>query len=258
MRFGVLALAGLLVLPAVAHAQNDETFAAQPPADLVPFSRFAITPWVGVRVGYGSGDYYAITENGDQFLVDEDRGGASAVGLNAEYQLTGPLNLVAGAAYSGADEDDLNLTTVTGGTSTTTSFVANGPQMWFFKAGLQYRLPDPIPDNRRFHPAAYVTVAPSMVLMDHPDIEGLDNDDVTGSSRHFGLNLGVDAVTNIGSRGLALSLGFEDYLTFWNQDRLRLRDEVLVGGIVEEPVVIDYDASTANILMLRLGLSWRF
>jgi hypothetical protein len=33
---------------------------------------------------------------------------------------------------------------------------------------------------------------------------------------------------------------------------------VLVGELVEEPVVIDYDASTANILMLRLGLSWRF
>lgn len=256
MRFGVLALAGLLVLPAVAHAQNDGSFAAQPPADLVPYSRFAITPWVGVRVGYGSGDYFAITEAGDQFRLDEARGGGAALGLNAEYQLTGPLNLVAGAAYSAANEDDLNVTPI--GDGTTLSYVSNGPEMWFFKAGVQYRLPDPIPDNRRFHPAAYVTVAPSLVLMDHPEIEGLDNDDVNGTSSHFGLNLGVDAVTNIGSRGLALSVGFEDYLTFWDADRLRLRDEVLVGGLVEEPVIIDYDASTANILMLRLGLSWRF
>lgn len=256
MRFGVLALAGLLVLPAVAHAQNNGSFAAQPPAELVPFSRFSITPWVGVRVGYGSGDYYAITETGDQYLLTEERGGGAAVGLNAEYQLTGPLNLVAGAAYSVANEDEVTFTPIDGTTPIT--YINNGPEVWFFKAGAQYRLPDPIPDNRRFHPAAYITVAPSLLVMDHPEIEGLDNDDVTGSTRHFGLNLGVDAVTNIGSRGLALSLGFEDYLTFWNEDRLRARDEVLLGGQLEEPVVIDYDAASANILMLRAGLSWRF
>jgi hypothetical protein len=256
MRFGVLALAGLLVLPAVAHAQNDGGFAAQPPAELVPFSRFAVTPWIGVRVGYGSGYYYAITEAGDQYRLDEERGGGGAVGINAEFQLTGPLNLVAGAAYSVANEDRLTFTPVDGTDPIT--YINNGPEVWFFKAGAQYRLPDPIPDNRRFHPAAYITVAPSLVVMDHPEIEGLDDDDVNGSTRHFGLNLGVDAVTNIGSRGLALSMGFEDYLTFWNEDRMRARDEVLLGGQLEEPVVVDYDGGAANILMLRAGLSWRF
>jgi hypothetical protein len=256
MRFGVLALAGLLVLPAVAHAQNNGSFAAQPPAELVPFTRFAITPWVGVRVGYGSGSYYAVTEGGDQYRLHEERGGGAAVGINAEYQLTGPLNLVAGAAYSVANEDEVTFTPIDASRSIT--YINNGPEVWFFKAGAQYRLPDPMPDNRRFHPAAYITVAPSLLVMDHPEIQGLDNDDVNGSTRHFGLNLGVDAVTNIGSRGLALSLGFEDYLTFWNEDRLRARDEVLLGGQLEEPVVIDYDAASANILMLRAGLSWRF
>ena len=256
MRFGVLALAGLLVLPAVAHAQNDGGFAAEPPADLVPYSRFAITPWVGVRVGYGSGDYFAITEGGEQFRLDENRGGGAAVGLNAEYQLTGPLNVVGGVAYSAGNEDDVTVTPIDG--SPAFSYTSNGPEIWFFKAGLQYRLPDPIPDNRRFHPAAYITVAPSLLVVDHAEIQGLDNDDVNGSATHFGLNLGVDAVTNIGSRGLALTLGFEDYLTFWDQDRLRVRDEAFVGGVLEEPVIIDYDASVANILMLRAGLSWRF
>ena len=257
MRFGVLALAGLLTLPAVAAAQNDGGFASPPPADLVPFTRFAVTPWVGVRVGYGSGDYFVFTEGGEQFRLDEDRGGGASVGLNAEYQLRGPLNLVAGVAYSAANEDEINIST-SGATTTTQTFISDGPQMWFFKAGAQYRLPDPVPDNRRFHPAAYVTVAPSLVVVDYPEIEGLDNDDVNGSSTHFGLNLGVDAVTNIGSRGLALSFGFEDYLTFWDQDRIRLRDEAILGGFFEEPVTINYDASAANILLLRVGLSWRF
>lgn len=257
MRFGVLALAGLLMLPAAAHAQIDGGFASQPPTGLVPFSRFAVTPWVGVRVGYGSGNFFVDTESGDQFLLREARGGGAALGVNAEMQLTGPLNLVTGVAYSMANEDELTVSTV-GDDPTITRWSSDGPEVWFFKAGLQYRLPDPIPDNRRFHPAAYITVAPSLVVMDHPDFEGLDNDDVTGTTRHFGLNMGVDAVTAIGSRGLSLSLGLENYLTFWDEDRVRVRDEVLLGGLFQEPVQINYDAGTANILMLRAGVSWRF
>ncbi|HEX6036850.1 hypothetical protein [Longimicrobium sp.] len=257
MRFGVLALAGVLALPAAASAQNNGGFANQPPADLVPYTRFAITPWVGLRSPYGSGEYFAITESGTQYQLDEDRGGGVAVGLNAEFRITGPLNLVAGATYSAADEDEITVTTGTT-TTTTSTFLADGPEMWFVKAGLQYRLPDPIPDNRRFHPAAYVTVAPALVVTDYPEIQGLDNDDVNGSSSHFGLNLAVDAVSNVGSRGLALSFGLEDYITFWNQDDVRLRDEVLLGSLFEEPVTINYDSNSANILVLRAGLSWRF
>lgn len=258
MRFGVLALAGALALPAAAAAQNNGGFASQPPADLVPYTRFAITPWVGLRVPYGTGDYFVITEAGDQFQLDEDRGGGVAVGLDAQYQIRGPLNLVAGVAYTAADEDELTVTTLGGATSTTEVFLSDGPEMLFIKAGLQYRLPDPVPDNRRFHPAAYLTVAPSLVVMDFPEIEGLDNEDVTGTSTHFGLNLGAEAVTNIGSRGLALSFALEDYLTFWDQDRLRLRDEVLLGGLFDDTVTVNYDSNSANILMVRAGLSWRF
>jgi hypothetical protein len=253
MRFGVLALAGLLVLPAAAAAQNDGGYASEPPADIVPYTRFAVTPWVGFRVAYGSGNYYAFTESGTQFLLDEDRGGGGAVGLDAAYQITGPLNLVAGVGWSDADQNDL---TVIDEGGIATEFQSDGPAVWFVKAGLQYRLPDPIPDNRRFHPAAYITVAPAMVFMDWPEFDGFD-DDVNGSTRSFALNLGLDAVTTIGSRGLALSFTVEDYLTFLDQDRIRVRDEALLGQFFEEPVSIDYDASTNNILLLRAGLSWR-
>lgn len=253
MRFGVFALAGLLALPAAAAAQNDGGFASEPSPDLVPYTRFAITPWVGFRVPYGSGDYFVFTESGTQFQLEENRGGGAAVGLDAAYQVTGPLNVVAGVGYSGADENDLTVVDEDGAVA---EFRADGPEVWFVKAGFQYRLPDPIPDNRRFHPAAYVTVAPALVFMDWPDFEGFD-DDVNGSARNFALNIGFDAVTNIGSRGLALSFTVEDYITFVDQDRVRVRDEVLLGDFFEEPVVINYDDSTNNILVVRAGLSWR-
>ena len=255
MRFGVLALAGLLALPAAAAAQNSGGFAAEPPANLVPFTKVAITPWIGLRVPYGTSDYFVVTESGDQFTIDEDRGGGVAVGVNAAYQLTGPLNLVAGAAFSAGDEDRIEVSDLDGNSET---FISNGAELWFFKAGVQYRLPDPINDNRRFHPAAFITVAPSLVVMDWPEFEGFDSDDVNGRSLNFGLNLGVDAVTNIGSRGLTLDFALEDYIAFWDEDRVRVRDEILFSDLFAEPVVVEYNGLTANILLLRAGVSWRF
>ncbi len=255
MRFGVLALAGLLALPAAAAAQNDGGFASQPPAELVPYSRFAITPWVGFRVPYGTGDYFVFTEGGEQLQLDEDRGGGAALGLDAAFQVAGPLSLIGSVSYSAADEDQLTVTDLEGNQE---FFESNGPEIWFLKAGVQYRLPDPLPDNRRFHPAAYVSVSPALVWADYAEIEGVDNDDVTGTARNFALNIAFDAATNIGSRGLTLTFGVEDYITFWDQDRIRVRDEVLLGALFEDTVTVDYDASANNILMLRAGVSWRF
>lgn len=255
MRFGVLALAGLLALPAAAAAQNNGGFASEPPVELVPYTRFAITPWVGFRVPYGSGDFFVFTEDSAQFQLDENRGGSAAIGVDAAFRVMGPLNVIAGLAYSGSDQNELTIIDQEGNSRL---FQADGPEVWFIKAGVQYRLPDPIPDNRRFHPAAYLTVAPAMVFMDWPDYEGFEGDAVIGSTRNFALNLGVDAVTNIGSRGLALSFSVEDYLTFLDEDRIRVRDEALLGDFFEQPVVVSYNESTNNILVLRAGLSWRF
>ncbi|HYR09112.1 MAG TPA: hypothetical protein VEQ60_15120 [Longimicrobium sp.] len=254
MRFGVLALAGLLALPAAAAAQNDGGFASEPSPDLVPYTRFAITPWLGFRAPYGSGDYFVFTESGTQFQLVEDRGGSAAIGLDAAYRITGPVNLVAGMGYSGSDQNELTVVDEAGAVRL---FQSAGPEVWFIKAGVQYRLPDPMPDNRRFHPAAYVTVAPALVFMDWPDFEGFDDDDVIGSTRNFALNIGFDAATNIGSRGLALSFAVEDYLTFLDEDRIRVRDEVLLSDIFEEPVLVEYNETTNNILILRAGISWR-
>jgi hypothetical protein len=213
-----------------------------------------VPPRLGLRVPYGSGVYIDFTQRGTQFQLHEDRGGGAAVGIDAAYQVHGPLNVVAGVGYSSADQNQLNVVDEDGNL---TQFQADGPEVWFLKAGVQYRLPDPIPDHRRFHPAAYVTVAPALVWMDWPDFEGFDAEDVNGSTRNFALNIGFDAVTNIGTRGLALSFTVEDYLTFVDEDRIRVRDEALLGDFFEEPVVIDYDQSTNNILVLRAGLSWR-
>jgi hypothetical protein len=253
MRLGVLVLGGSLALPAAAAAQVPGGFATERSADLVPYTRFAVTPWIGLRLGHGSGEYYATTGT-DQYRVTEARGGGPAIGVNFEAQVTGPLSFIAGAAYSASDQDDLVFETVGGGTA---RYRIDGPAVLFAKAGVQYRIPDPVPDSRRFHPAAFVSIAPAVVVADWPGFDGYDAD-VTGRTTNFAVNLAFDAVTSIGSRGLALSLGLEDYITFWNRGRIRIRDEILLGDLLEGPVLIDYDTRASNLLMLRIGGSWRF
>lgn len=250
-----LALLGLLALPATAAAQDRPLLANEPPPERLPDHRFAITPYVGVRVPFNTGDQVIFLEGGDQFRFSSERGGSGMVGLNAEMRLRGPVNLVVGGAYSGREQDVL---TVVGQDSSVTLFELDGPAIWFAKAGVTVRLPDPIPDNRRFHPSAFVTVAPSLIWLDWADIDGAP-DDLNGSSHHFGINLGIDAVTRLGATGgWALTLGLEDFITFWDTDALLVRDQAIGETVAGEPVTIDYDYSTSNILALRLGVSYRF
>ena len=256
MRRSALALLGLLALPAAATAQTGPLLGNEPPPERLPEARFAITPYIGVRVPYNTGGYVVLTDAGDQFSVREERGGATMVGADLEARLRGPVSLVLGGAFATAEQDIL---TILDTADETLAVQTDGPAMWKAKAGVRVRLPDPVPDNRRFHPSAFITVAPAMVWMDWEDIEGAP-DAITGSTRHFALNLAADATTRIGRNGSwALQLGVEDYLTFWDADAIRVRDEALgPGRFGGDSVLIDYDYSQSNILALRLGVSYRF
>jgi len=250
MKRCVLALAGLLALPVCARAQSRPIYVPEAPPQQLPGARFSVTPFVGARVPYNTGTFYVLGANGQQLVVEEQREGSYAVGLNADARLTGPFSLVASVAYSGPQQDNFLFGTP-GDSVPDGSFTDDSPTLWFAKAGVSARLPDPVPDERRFHPSAFVTVAPAMVFV---------NDAGGGNSQHLALNLGADAVTRIGRGNFALNLGIEDYITFWNTDDFRARDEARFGSetrFAGQGVSIDYDYSTANIVMLRLGVSYR-
>lgn len=252
----VLALFGLFALPIAAAAQRGETVPVVPPREILPPARFAVTPYLGVRIPYNTGNYVVVSQDGArQFLVTEERGGGAVVGLNAEARVRGPLSAIVGFGYSGRQQDMFSVQLP--GDSIAARFITDGPAMFIAKAGMSYRLPDPSPDNRRFHPSAFVTLAPALVWLDWEDFDGAPRE-ITDNTRHFALNLGVDAASRIGESGWALQIGFEDFLTFWDTDAVRRRDEFLGASRFNEPVFIDYDYTASNILQLRLGLSRRF
>ncbi len=254
MKRSALALLGLLALPAALAAQDRPLLANEPVPERLPEHRFALTPFIGVRVPSGGGDFVVLSEGGDQFRFENDRGGSVMVGLNADVRVAGPWSIVFGGAYSGAEQDEY--TVFFPGEDETDGFEIDGPAMWFAKAGVQVRLPDPIPDNRRFHPSAFITVAPSMVWLDYGDSEV---EALGGTSRHFALNIGADATARFGrSESWAFTLGVEDFLAFWNEDDLSARELAIAQIYAGEPVVVDFDSSYSNIFVLRFGVSYRF
>lgn len=249
MRLRSLALAGMLALPSVAAAQ-----ARLPDPRQLPTARFAVTPFVGVQVPYATGDQYLVGSTGAQWVVSEQRAGGPLGGVEVEARVMGPLSVLGSVAYANTGDSDVRVRSLEGDT---VSGRISGPETWLARLAVGYRLPEPDPDVRRFHPAGFLVAGPALVRVDYADERGVPAE-WTRASNHWGLNLGFHAATTLGSPRLALHFGLEDFLTFWDTDRFAARDAAIYQVAVEEPVTVRYDYSASNILTLRAGLSFRF
>jgi len=240
-----LAVAVLLAAPAAARAQA--TVDPRQTGPQLPYARFAITPFVGMVVPSSTGEahLFAASEDVSITSVRRERGGAMLAGAEAEYRFARQWSAVGGAAISARGNDAFTFTT--NGTSAE-PLEGRGDRFTFAKLGVSYRIPDPVNDSRRFHPGGFVVVAPALV---HLDREGMS------SVNSPALNVGIAATAPVGrSRRLAFQLGLDDYLTFWDTDKLEAQDALLYA--TDGPVTVVYDYSTSNIFTLRLGGSFRF
>lgn len=250
-----LALLGLLALPLTAAAQDRSLLNGEPPPERLPESRFSVTPYVGARIPFTTGDIILSDNQGNTYLLAYQRGGGPMAGVDLTAHLIGPVHFLVGGAYSASRTDVLRLADANGDSLDERS--TTGAAYWFARAGVQVRLADPAPDNRRFHPSALITVAPALVFTDWGDTGFGDAADEGSTS--FALNLGADAAARIGrSDRWSFSLGVHDYLTFINDEDLAVRDAVVGETLLGGPVVVDYNYSNSNILTVRFGVSYRF
>ncbi|MDB4951475.1 MAG: hypothetical protein JWM27_4124 [Gemmatimonadetes bacterium] len=241
----VIALAGLLALPALASAQRTTLPPGQTGPQL-PYARWAVTPYIGVRAPLTTGNEFQY-QNGEAVsthAVSRERGGAVLGGLEAEYRFRRHWSFVGGVAASARGNDVLTFSTP----SSADTLGADGDRFFFAKAGVSYRLPEPSPDTRRFHPGGFVTLAPALVRLDRAGLGKVNNPAV---------NLGLAATAPLGSsRRLAFQLAVDDYLTFWDKGKLEAQDAAFYSTAAV-PVTVHYSYSTSNILVLRLGASFR-
>ncbi|HEV2130690.1 MAG TPA: hypothetical protein VGR27_06285 [Longimicrobiaceae bacterium] len=101
---------------------------------------------------------------------------------------------------------------------------------------------------------AFVTVAPALIR-ESADWWQLVEGEETGAVNHFALSLGGEALAPL--RGnVALHLGLEDFITFWNTGPRRRRHERFFEDPTA-PVGVKFDYDPSHILMARIGLSVR-
>jgi hypothetical protein len=247
MKLRVLTLAGLLALSSPAVGQD--------PGQL-PMARFTITPFVGVRVPFTSSRQAEVIVAGEDepfvFGFDEERGGGATAGIETALRLAGPFSLAGSFMYAGSDD----ILLVTQVEDALTQLEVDGPSVWFAKVGVSYRLPDPNPDTRRFHPAGYLTAGPALVRENYGDSPlGFEEESVNS----WAINVGARAVQALGSRNAAFFLGFDDYVTFWNTDDFeRQRIERFLRLQPGTILNADFDYDRSHILMLQAGVSLRF
>ena len=243
----IVALAAALLVPGTAAAQAFM---------VLPDSRVALTPFVGYRFPFSIEGTRTLTRFDfiETAAFEEDRRGGAALGAELEVRAFGLFSLVGAFAYSRPGR--IEQTIETGDALVTVE--ADGPQIWFAKAGLLLRLPEPAPDRRRYRPAGFLVVAPALVRESYRTSALFEPDPTTpeGSSNaihHPALNFGAAVVTPLGSPNVALSVGFEDYVTFWDTDALAERDLASTPGLQAE-----YSYNQSHVFFLRAGLSFRF
>ena len=224
MRKLPLLLALLLASPALASAQP----------------RLTVTPYLGVRGPYGGNDVVQVYLPESNFVLEQERSGSGAVGADLALRLYGPISLVGGGTYTRTGQVRY-FTSDTSFFRTPELVAARSDGMWFAKLGLSARFePSRSASELRRKPSTDLFVAAALV-------EEFDD-------AHPALNFGFQGSLPA-APGVEFVAGVEDYLVFWDQERLAPD----VGAIVQrfyadeevQGVVLHYDLS--NIFQLRVG-----
>jgi hypothetical protein len=223
-----------------------------------PYSRVNITPVVGYRLPYSARveatvftDTHAISSR-----FDEERGGGYLTGGEAEIRIAGPVSIFGTVIYAEPAENRV----VESGMAPQDF---SGPTVWLASAGLVIRLPEPVPDYRRFPFVTSLQIAPGLVreiprrtrlAPDHPlyvpsPWETID---------HMALNAGFRVITLLGTPRLALQFGVNDFVTFWNANAVSQQLERAYHEQLGLDVTAEYTLPISHQLHGHLGISFRF
>ncbi|CAN5696460.1 hypothetical protein BH23GEM6_BH23GEM6_18310 [soil metagenome] len=233
MRSGLILLLFLLI-PATLSAQEQ----------LVPVPRLAVTVFTGARAPFATGFVTAFGPEGQQLIqAYEERQGGTVLGLDAEVGTGGPLRLLVGGSYSQMGRGDFFTAEDARLGEGETFGVVYGGGTWFAKAGLSYRLQSqPSLTDARRRAATDFFAAPALVR--------------ELSVTHPAFNYGFKGAFPVGTRGVEVMVGLEDYLVFWRKAELQEPIGNIFGQVAgAQSVEFLYD--TSNRIVVRIGATLR-
>lgn len=241
--FTVLAL--LATVPSAAAAQG--TMTEEPLWG--PSAR--ITPFVGVAPSVGRTERWTVSYNGavSGGEYDVDLGAGPAVGAAFEIQMARRFALI-GAGYFVTRGDTREYSQVAGEYIT-----SEGSDFAMGKIALAVRLREAMSEMQLRLLTATVFAGPAYIR-EMPSDQGI-SDALGESLSHWAANFGVDAEIPLGDGAIAIQLGVEDFLTFWNSDAIADRYDAFFGelGLSTESTL---ETDVSNMIIVRAGLSFRF
>jgi hypothetical protein len=245
-RHWVFALAALVALPCAARAQSDQGWGPV----------FRITPFIGVSPDFSQEGFAAVLTAGgiSSHRYRLEHGSSVLFGVNGEYRVWNRFAIVAGGAWSSRGqgrlldfEDELLYDNRNG---------LEGSSLWMAKAGLAVRLREVRPDMQLRRLNASIFAAPAFIH-DVAKTSAFTPPNGDDTVNHWGLNLGAEAELPLANERMAFQLGFEDWITLWNEDDYSPR----IGSYIQLPnpgAAVAIDADNSHIVVFRAGLSWRF
>lgn len=240
-RRALATLAALALLPAAAHAQ------LMPVMDEVSWGpKLRITPSFGWAAGSTREETWTVMADGAgvQYAVETELAGGPAAVLNIEYAVRGPWSVLLGGAY--ISRDVAGFLTENGEPEGFTS-----SKTIALKAGVSLQLRESASELTLRRLGASAFVAPFFMLEMPDEVAGFEDTDLFDSANHFGVNFGVAGELPFANDRLALQVGIEDYLTFWDQASLARYPAWRFESDA------DADADPTHQWLIRAGISFR-
>ncbi len=235
----VLALAALLVLPALALSQ--ETSA--------PAKRFTVSPFLGYAFTYTqkgavglSSPTLALTGTYQR----EVKGGVMP-GIALDYDLPGRFGASAAFAYNKRGTE-----TVTLDDPNMAPMYNPGETLWFVRAAVTMDLLQSDPDLQIHHPLGRLFAGPAFVREVPASVTG------RSSANAIGLNLGAIVELPLPWEGFSVQGAFEDYMSHISNAGVATQLGSQYTFDRAELVTADMTHGLTNMYAIRAGLSYKF
>lgn len=237
-----LALASLL--PGAALAQ------VAPPGPRGP-AVVRITPFIGWATPVTRKETWSYVDGSGATARDQVRtylAGGLAGGVALQLRLSGPFSVMGAVTY--LDRDDAQFSVNNGD-----RWIFTGSRNILAKAGFGLELRDPNADMTVRRLSAGAFVAPFYLIEKPKSIAGIQASDLFATAHHVGLNFGATGELPFAHDRLALQLGIEDYLIFWNEAQLQRLPDWLLDAPAGNGTAVE--AETTSQWLLRAGITVR-
>lgn len=242
-RHWVIALAVLVAIPRLGHAQGDPGWGPV----------FTVTPFVGISPGIKQKGTALVTSGttttAHGYRIDSSS--SVPLGIALEGRFWNRFSVIAEGAWAGrADAKLIDF-------EDEVVYSMDGSDYWLGKLALAMRLREADPSMQLRRLDASIFLGPAYIR-DDPRVNSLTPALSSLTVSQWGLNMGANAEMPMSNKRLAFQLGLENFMVFWDNASYRYRVQGYVEQTNPSTSSVVLDAKKTNFWIMRGGLTFHF